>query len=145
MTELNKKTGRMKYFALGVIALLAAGGLVAATYANASSQVANSNTSTGSVFNGEYLEIVVWTYGDGQRIPVSEANVTVYAVSEQSAANGTITITLTPVATNSTNAHGAAYFNLANGKYAAIVHYNGHRGLALFALNNYKTVFVRLR
>jgi hypothetical protein len=145
MAGLNKKKSRTKYFALGVVALLAAGGLLAATYVNASDQAANSSTSTGPVFSGEYLEIVVWTYSGGQRIPISDANVTVYAVSEQTAPNGTITLTLTPAAANSTNAHGAAYFNLASGKYAAIAIYDGHRGLALFALNHYKTVFVRLR
>ena len=137
---------RTKYLAVSLAALLAVGGFAAVSMAYASSQLsAGSSAGTGSVFNGEYLEVVAWTWSGGHRVPVANATVTVYTITHSVASNGTITITLTPFETNTTNAHGAAYFNLPNGKYAVIAHISGARGFALLDLRYYRTAFVELK
>ncbi len=149
----NKPKGGMskkaKYLAVSLAALIAVGGFAAVSMANASSQLGASSSagtqSTQSTYNGEYLEIVAWTWSGSQKVPVADANVTVYTITHSVAANGTITITLTPFETNMTNAHGAAYFNLPNGKYAISVYLNGARGFAVLDLRYYRTVFVELR
>ncbi len=146
----NKLTGgmpkRAKYLAVSLAALIAVGGFAAVSMANASSQLsASGSAGTQNMYNGEYLEVVAWTWSGGHRVPVADANVTVYTISHSVAANGTITITLTPFETNTTNAHGAAYFNLPDGKYAIAVHFDGARGFALLDLRFYRTVFVELK
>ncbi len=146
----NKETAvlsrKAKYLAVSLAALLAVGGFAAVSMANASSQQrAGSNVGTQNMYNGQYLEVVAWTWSGGHRVPVAGANVTVYSISHSVAANGTITITLTPFETNTTNSHGAAYFNLPDGRYAVVAHLNGARGFALLDLQYYRTVFIHLR
>ncbi len=140
-----RKGSRRKFLAIGIAVLLAAGGLAAVSLANASGQATSENSSGSTVFSGQYLEVVVWTYSNGHRIPVEGANVTVYSVSISRALNGTITVTLARVEGNVTNSHGAAYFNLAGGHYAVIAKYGAQRGYAAFRLDDYKTIFIRLR
>ncbi len=143
--EKAKKMSRKKLLAVSLIALLAVGSIAAVGMVEAASPGAQSSVLQGSgQTSGEYLEVVVWTQINGARVAVQDANVTVYSISYATQANGNITITLSPVATAMTNSHGAAYFNLPNGKYAIIAHHDGVRGAALLDLRFYTTKFVHL-
>lgn len=143
--EKTKKAGRKKLLALALIALVAAGGLAAVSVAGASSPIALPFISQGTTqSNGSNLEIVVWTYVNGSKVPVQGAEVTVYTASYATGTNGTITITLTPIANGTTNSHGAVYFDLANGRYVVIAHHDGMRGACLLDLRFLTTKFIRL-
>lgn len=143
--EKNRKMSKKKLLAVSLIALLAVGSIAAVSMVEAASPGAMSSVTQGTgVSSGEYLEVVVWTQLNGQKVPVPNANVTIYSASATTQSDGNITITLTPVAQGVTNSHGAVYFNLDNGKYVVIAHHDGIRGVALLNLRFYTTKFIQL-
>lgn len=139
------RMSRRKLLAVSLIALLAVGSIAAVSLVEAAQPGASPFTTQGTMQgSGEYLEIVVWTQLNGSRVAVPSANVTIYSVSYAPGANGTIVITLTPVANGTTNSHGAAYFNLPDGRYVVIAHHDGMKGATPLYLRYYTTKFVRL-
>lgn len=143
--EKTKKGNKKKLLAVSLIALLAVASIAAVSMVEAATPGAQSSVTQGTnTTNGEYLEVVVWAQLNGNRVPVPNADVTVYSISATNGTNGNITITLSPIAKGVTNSHGAVYFNIDNGKYAIIANYNGHRGGALLNLRFYTTKFVQL-
>ncbi len=143
--EKTAKVSRKKLLAVSLIALLAVGSIAAVGMVEAASPGAQASVLQGTgQTNGEYLEIVVWTQVNGQKVPVPGANVTVYSATYADGSNGSITITLSPVALGTTNSHGAVYFNLADGRYVVIANHDGSRGAALLNLRFYTTKFVHI-
>jgi hypothetical protein len=115
-------------FALAISAVPAAQAIDQNPQVSISDQVAAPSQTTVVSENLTHIfTITVCANVEGKKVPMADALVLIYSVNVTKTGN-TTTIVLQKVAENRTDINGVVDFNLAEGKYVVIAHYNGLNG-----------------